>query len=145
MPPKKMDAKVSALESEVANLKVTLAEMKAQAAADQERLVSLLTQSKEVGSPGGSMGKSKSGGESNNNEEDEVRKLLQKLQDEALVEFQQSAKKVELPMFEGDDPAGWIARAEIYFKVQSTRPELKVNLAQLCMDGPTIHFFQVVA
>ncbi|CAJ2654195.1 unnamed protein product [Trifolium pratense] len=45
-------------------------------------------------------------------------------------------------MFNGDDPAGWIARAEVYFNVQNTRPEIKVNLAQLCMDGPTIHFFK---
>lgn len=44
-------------------------------------------------------------------------------------------------MFDGDDPAGWITRAEIYFCVQETSPEIRVNLAQLCMEGPTIHFF----
>lgn len=47
-------------------------------------------------------------------------------------------------MFDGEDPAGWIARVEIYFKVQGMREELKVSLAQLCMDGPTIHFFKEV-
>jgi len=36
MPPKKMEVKMSALENEVAVLKLTLAEMKAQAAAEQE-------------------------------------------------------------------------------------------------------------
>ncbi|MCI13498.1 retrotransposon gag protein, partial [Trifolium medium] len=49
--------------------------------------------------------------------------------------------KVELPTFDGEDPAGWISRAEVYFRVQDTRSEVKVNLAQLCMEGPTIHFF----
>ncbi|MCH97391.1 retrotransposon gag protein [Trifolium medium] len=58
-----------------------------------------------------------------------------------MVEFRHSAKKVELPMFDGDDPAGWISRAEVYFRVQDTSPEIKVSLAQLCMEGPTIHFF----
>jgi hypothetical protein len=57
------------------------------------------------------------------------------------LEFRHSAKKVELPAFDGEDPAGWISRAEVYFKVQGTSPEVKVSLAQLCMDGPTIHFF----
>jgi hypothetical protein len=58
-----------------------------------------------------------------------------------LTEFRQSARKVELPSFEGEDPAGWISRAEVYFRVQGTTPEIKVNLAQLCMEGPTIDFF----
>ncbi|MCH80537.1 Ty3/gypsy retrotransposon protein [Trifolium medium] len=58
-----------------------------------------------------------------------------------MTEFRQSVKKVELPSFDGEDPAGWISRAEVYFRVQGTMPELKVNLAQLCMEGATIHFF----
>lgn len=37
-----------------------------------------------------------------------------------LEEFRRSVKKVELPMFAGDDPAGWITRAKIYFRVQNT-------------------------
>ncbi|MCH87096.1 retrotransposon gag protein, partial [Trifolium medium] len=63
------------------------------------------------------------------------------LEGEALAEFRRSVKKVELPTFDGEDPAGWISRAEVYFRVQDTRAEVKVNLAQLCMEGSTIHFF----
>lgn len=44
-------------------------------------------------------------------------------------------------MFTGEDLARWIARAEVYFQVQETSPEVRVSLAQLCMEGPTIHFF----
>jgi hypothetical protein len=58
-----------------------------------------------------------------------------------LTEFRQSVRKVELPSFDGEDPAGWISRAEVYFRVQGISPEIKVNLAQICMEGPTIHFF----
>ncbi|MCI47133.1 retrotransposon gag protein, partial [Trifolium medium] len=60
---------------------------------------------------------------------------------DTLAEFRHSVKKVELPPFDGEDPAGWISRAEVYFRVQGTTPEVKVSLAQLCMDGATIHFF----
>ncbi|MCH79728.1 Ty3/gypsy retrotransposon protein, partial [Trifolium medium] len=60
---------------------------------------------------------------------------------DSLTEFRHSAKKVELPSFDGEDPAGWISRAEVYFRVQGTSPEVKVDLAQLCMEGHTIHFF----
>jgi hypothetical protein len=57
------------------------------------------------------------------------------------TEFRHAVRKVELPLFNGEDPAGWISRAEIYFRVQETTPEVKVRLAQICMEGPTIHFF----
>ncbi|RDX71984.1 Inositol hexakisphosphate and diphosphoinositol-pentakisphosphate kinase VIP2, partial [Mucuna pruriens] len=46
--------------------------------------------------------------------------------------------KVELPMFNGEDPTGWIARAE----VPEMSLEVWINLAQLCMEGSTIHFFK---
>ncbi|WVZ20095.1 hypothetical protein V8G54_007417 [Vigna mungo] len=36
-----------------------------------------------------------------------------------MEEFRQSVKRIELPTFNGDDPVGWISRAEIYFKVLS--------------------------
>ncbi|PNX70071.1 hypothetical protein L195_g057070, partial [Trifolium pratense] len=38
---------------------------------------------------------------------------------------------VELSMFDGGDPTGWISRAEVYFRVHDTIPEVKVNLVQL--------------
>lgn len=50
-------------------------------------------------------------------------------------------KKVELPMFDGEDPGGCISRVEVYFRVQDTIPEMKVNLTKLCMEGLIIHFF----
>ncbi|CAK8571939.1 unnamed protein product [Lathyrus sativus] len=55
-----------------------------------------------------------------------------------------SSSKVELPSFDGNDPAGWISRAEVYFRVHDTPPEVKVSLAQPCMDGSTTHFFNSI-
>lgn len=67
---------------------------------------------------------------------------MKPLDGDDLLEFRQSMKKIELPSFHGEDPAGWIARAEVYFNVQETREAVRVNLAHLCMEGSTIHFFQ---
>lgn len=54
-----------------------------------------------------------------------------------LEEFRLSAKKVELPTFDGWDPVAWITRAETYFDVQRTSEEVQIKLAKLSMDGPT--------
>lgn len=51
-------------------------------------------------------------------------------------------KKAELPMFDREDPTGWIVCVEVHFQVQEMHPDVKVSLAQLCMDGSTIHFFK---
>lgn len=45
-------------------------------------------------------------------------------------------------MFDRDNLSGWIVCAEVYFQVQGTHPNVKVNLAQLCMEGSMIHFFK---
>jgi len=66
---------------------------------------------------------------------------FRKLHGDALDEFRQSVKKVELPMFNGEDRAGWISRVEVYFQVQETSDQVRVNLAKLCMEEGTIHFF----
>lgn len=39
------------------------------------------------------------------------------LSDEVCSEFKMAVKKVELPPFDGDDPVGWVTRAETYFEV----------------------------
>lgn len=169
MPSKKkekvMEAKVAALETEMANVKRALLVMESKADENQSKadenhqtLMAMLakvldktTQSdEEENGDEGEKNKEKQK-QSEKEKEDEGKSSsskkgsstsgLKKLQGEALEEFCQSMKKVELPMFDGDDPAGWILRAEVYFQVQESRPEVRVSLAQLCMEGPTIHFF----
>ncbi|PNX95443.1 retrotransposon-related protein [Trifolium pratense] len=60
---------------------------------------------------------------------------------ETVSEYRIAVKKVELPSFDGEDPVGWIKRAETYFEVQGTTEEVKVRLAKLSMEGTTIHWF----
>jgi hypothetical protein len=55
-----------------------------------------------------------------------------------------AGKKVKLPVFEGEDPVAWITRAEIYFDVQNTPEDLRVKLTRLSMEGPTIHWFNLL-
>ena len=61
-----------------------------------------------------------------------------------LEDLRIMAKKVELPTFNGDDPYGWIARAEFYFSVQGVPPELQLQQAQLCMEGMPWHWFKLL-
>jgi hypothetical protein len=142
-----MEARVEALEGEIAGIKATLSSMEQ----GQATLIAMFEKSlgkrKEdgvvviEGTPekgSGEESKPKSGEGSKPNSEGSQANLNN---DDALLEFRQAVKKVELPMFNGEDPAGWISRAEVYFRVQGTRPEVKVCLAHLCMEGATIHFF----
>ncbi|MCI08505.1 retrotransposon gag protein [Trifolium medium] len=148
MPPKRnqlaiirsMEAKIATLEEEIMGVKTTLSAMEKNQAAllalfERSLGKSVRTDDESVVNDGSPVmrreGSSKGLGKSSTSQ----------LRDDALLEFRQSAKKVELPMFNGEDPAGWISRAEVYFRVQESSPVVKVNLAQLCMEGPTIHFF----
>lgn len=51
-----------------------------------------------------------------------------------MDQYRMAVKKVELPSFNGDDPIGWITRAETYFEVQNTGEEVKIKLAKLSME-----------
>ncbi|PNX93254.1 Ty3/gypsy retrotransposon protein, partial [Trifolium pratense] len=126
-----MDAKIASLEAEISGVKTTLANMEQ----NQARLIALFEKSlgKPVADEGEKIGEGSVQHISRSNSNH--------LDDDSMAEFRRSVKKVELPVFNGEDPAGWISRAEVYFRVQNTRSEIKVNLAQLCMEGPTIHFF----
>ena len=53
-------------------------------------------------------------------------------------------RKVELPNFDGSDPNGWLARAERFFEIHEVRPELKVDMAFVSMEGPAVHWFQCI-
>jgi hypothetical protein len=134
-----MVTRIVALEGEIAGIKATLSSMeqgqatliamfeKSLGKRKEDGGVVVVEETPEKGPGDGSKPKTEGSSANDNN-------------DAALLEFRQAVKKVELPMFDGGDPAGWISRAEVYFRVQGTRPEVKVCLAQLCMEGGTIHF-----
>lgn len=60
----------------------------------------------------------------------------------SLDELRMAVKKVELPNFDGTDVDGWISKAEQYFEVQAVRPEVKVQLAFVSMEGSAVHWFR---
>lgn len=56
-----------------------------------------------------------------------------------LEEFRLSAKKIQLPAFDGSNLVAWITRVETYFEVQRTLEDVRIHLAKLSMEGHTIH------
>ncbi|CAJ2651205.1 unnamed protein product [Trifolium pratense] len=153
MPPKKvtlpafkeMEARVEALEKNFAGMQSTLADVQNTVKTNHTDLIAMLEKclGKSLTEDGGSASATgqNSAARSGVTEPKTQQIPIINLHGDAMTEFRQSAKKVELPAFNGEDPAGWISRAEVYFRVQGTTPEVKVNLAQLCMEGSTIHFF----
>ncbi|XP_050906646.1 uncharacterized protein LOC127120280 [Lathyrus oleraceus] len=129
-----MEAKIADLEQELSLMKVdfsdSIAEVQQTARENQRALIQMMEKVLE-----------KKVVEAEDDASLEKVTTTTKLKGEALDEFRRSVKKVELPVFSGDDPAGWISRAEVYFHVQDTSATVKVGLAQLSMEGPTIHFF----
>ena len=59
-------------------------------------------------------------------------------------EFRMAVKKVELLSFDGGDPVGWITRVETYFEIHGSSKDMKIRLAKICMEGSTIHWFNLL-
>ena len=55
-----------------------------------------------------------------------------------------AVRKIILPYFRGEDPFSWVSRAEAYFAIQDTPPELHLEFAQICMEGPPWHWFKIL-
>ncbi|KAJ9160432.1 hypothetical protein P3X46_025833 [Hevea brasiliensis] len=53
-----------------------------------------------------------------------------------------TARRIELPLFDGTDLLGWLTRAEQFFELNGTRSEHKIHLAVICMDGNTVHWLR---
>lgn len=70
---------------------------------------------------------------------------LQRTADPTIVAVgnQLVVKQIELPQFSGEDPIGWLARADQYFTLNRTPANMKVQLALfVCMDGAVLHWFR---
>lgn len=49
---------------------------------------------------------------------------------------------MEVPYFTGEDPYGWIYRAERYFEINHIPEEEKVLAASICFEGKALNWFQ---
>lgn len=51
-------------------------------------------------------------------------------------------KNVELSLFEGSDPIGWISRDEKFFDTQQVLENERLQLAFISMEGRGVHSFR---
>ena len=50
-------------------------------------------------------------------------------------------RRLELPTFDGDEPDGWIYRAERYFEINGLRAEERLRAAMICMEGEALAWY----
>lgn len=61
---------------------------------------------------------------------------------EVLVESREGfVKRVELPIFSGEDIYGWIALAERYFRIGGYREVAKLDLVSMSLGGDVLSWF----
>lgn len=53
-----------------------------------------------------------------------------------------TSQGLEMPVFEGDNPYGWVFRAEMYFSVNQLMDVEKLNSMTLYFEGVALSWFQ---
>lgn len=127
MPPKKvtllaftkMEARVEALETEISEVRSALVKVQKSVTTNHTNLIAMLEKclGKSLLVDEGDVSFSFNGSPAVTKKRDPHSTVVNNLCGVALTEFRQSVKKVELPAFDGEDPAEWISRAEVYFRV----------------------------
>ncbi|TYK16772.1 Transposon Ty3-G Gag-Pol polyprotein [Cucumis melo var. makuwa] len=51
-------------------------------------------------------------------------------------------KKVEMPVFTGEDPESWLFRAERYFQIHKLTESEKMLVSTICFDGPALNWYR---
>ena len=51
-------------------------------------------------------------------------------------------RTLEIPIFEGEDPMGWLTKIERYFGLQAISEEDKLEAVMVAMDGEALGWFQ---
>lgn len=51
-------------------------------------------------------------------------------------------KKVEMPMFNGVDPDGWLSRADRYFQIHRLMDSEKMTVAVISLDGVALDWYR---
>ncbi|CAM8923795.1 unnamed protein product [Rhodiola kirilowii] len=64
------------------------------------------------------------------------------IQPRPIWEFDTRHRRLELPVFQGEDVRGWLHRAERYFLVNDLTNLEKLDAAILCMEGKALHWTQ---
>lgn len=53
-------------------------------------------------------------------------------------------RKLELPVFTGEDPLGWFCRAERYFHINAIPETERLEAAIVCLEGKALNLYQWV-
>ncbi|KAL2466243.1 hypothetical protein Adt_42094 [Abeliophyllum distichum] len=51
-------------------------------------------------------------------------------------------RRMDMPVFTGEDPDGWIFRAERYFAINRMTEELKLEAVVVCFEGESLAWYQ---
>ncbi|TYJ97524.1 transposon Tf2-1 polyprotein isoform X1 [Cucumis melo var. makuwa] len=84
---------------------------------------------------------SKMKGVVNNDESKEETKTKVKDDDDKAAE-RNKFKKVEMPVFTGNDPDSWLFRADRYFQIHKLTDAEKMTVSVISFDGPTLDWFR---
>ncbi|MCI08211.1 hypothetical protein A2U01_0029286, partial [Trifolium medium] len=56
--------------------------------------------------------------------------------------YQGNRRKLEIPIFKGDDAFGWLVRIERYFRLNGVRVHEKLDAAVIALEEKALHWFQ---
>ena len=51
-------------------------------------------------------------------------------------------KRVEMPVFDGDDPDSWLFRAERYFQIHKLTDSERLTVATISFEGPALNWYR---
>ena len=51
-------------------------------------------------------------------------------------------RNLELPIFDSEDPMGWLRKIKQYFRLRMVREEDKLEVVMVVMDGEALGWFQ---
>lgn len=53
-------------------------------------------------------------------------------------------RKLQLPIFDGEDPIGWLFRVERYFRINAVAEMERLEAAIVCLEGKALNWYQWV-
>ena len=85
--------------------------------------------------------KSNGEGEGSSVRENEPKNEEKKMNEDANCD-RNKFKKVEMPIFNGDDPDSWLFRAERYFQIHKLTDFEKMTVATISFEGPVLNWYR---
>ena len=81
-------------------------------------------------------------GESSGSKETRNDMSKKKVDDEGENNDQSKFKRVEMPVFNGDDPDSWLFQADRYFQIHKLTNSERLIVATISFEGPTLNWYR---